>query len=479
MGDTDNNLFYAILDLIACKEGWHEKVFNDDLVQKWYQEIITQSKYNDELTSSYFWLAIQLLRATSQGSFHLDGCGWSEDMLCDQCTAELRVKIVQNFQHYNFDTVDEARATRDDDDDFINFVYDMHDDGLVTKCEHTKCTCVPADHCLEDYVAYHKNSIYTRLKNDLLLTINRMRHQEIIDWHPNSNEMVRDIIHPSMYCYVKGQSILKTYGRPQPSADEKSRYQWLPSVVTVDMMGRARVETYINNLNTERYPEFVPLIEELFTSYIPDLEHVMKKSLTNRALQVIVKVGSIHLRADGIHDNYNGGSWHIEGMPYEHIAATALHYLEVEGMTDSFLEFRKPVFFDEDCEPYEQNDEEYAEHHIGIEPGSFHDGLMNRYLGMVKATEGASVVFPNTLQHRVREFKLLPDHQVGTRTIIAFFVIDPDNPIVSTGDVDPQQTTFTHEEALHYRERLMYYRKYFVDEINEQVFEREYSLCEH
>ncbi len=26
---------------------------------------------------------------------------------------------------------------------------------------------------------------------------------------------------------------------------------------------------------------------------------------------------------------YDGGSWHIEGMPYENIVASGLHYLEV------------------------------------------------------------------------------------------------------------------------------------------------------
>jgi hypothetical protein len=33
--------------------------------------------------------------------------------------------------------------------------------------------------------------------------------------------------------------------------------------------------------------------------------------------------------------------------------------------------------------------------------------------------------------------------------------------------------------AEKHRERLMYHRKYFVSQLNEAVFERPFSLCEH
>lgn len=37
----------------------------------------------------------------------------------------------------------------------------------------------------------------------------------------------------------------------------------------------------------------------------------------------------------------------------------------------------------------------------------------------------------------------------------------------------------TLEQAKAYREQLMQERKFFVDEHNEQLYEREFSLCEH
>jgi hypothetical protein len=37
----------------------------------------------------------------------------------------------------------------------------------------------------------------------------------------------------------------------------------------------------------------------------------------------------------------------------------------------------------------------------------------------------------------------------------------------------------TLEQAKGYREQLMHERKFFVDEHNEQIYEREFYLCEH
>lgn len=56
--------------------------------------------------------------------------------------------------------------------------------------------------------------------------------------------------------------------------------------------------------------------------------------------------------------------------------------------------------------------------------------------------------------------------------------------IVSTSDVPPQQpwsptSTMTLEQAKGYREQLMQERKFFVDKHGTDVYEREFSLCEH
>ena len=104
---------------------------------------------------------------------------------------------------------------------------------------------------------------------------------------------------------------------------------------------------------------------------------------------------------------------------------------------------------------------------------------MNKYLGLIKCSEGASIVFPNGLQHKIKDFNIEESKFESARTILAFFLIDPKHKIISTEDIDPQQNFFTIEEANFHRERLMYHRKYFVDKLNEEVFTRPFSLCEH
>jgi hypothetical protein len=56
--------------------------------------------------------------------------------------------------------------------------------------------------------------------------------------------------------------------------------------------------------------------------------------------------------------------------------------------------------------------------------------------------------------------------------------------IVSTSDVPPQQpwsptSTMTLEQAKEFRRQLMQERKFFVNEHSEEIYEREFSLCEH
>ncbi|KAG9404208.1 hypothetical protein AC1031_005746 [Aphanomyces cochlioides] len=65
--------------------------------------------------------------------------------------------------------------------------------------------------------------------------------------------------------------------------------------------------------------------------------------LAGKNLQVIVKIASIELTPDN--PKYTGGSWHVEGMTNESIAATGILYYDCENITTSKLAFRH-IFFD-------------------------------------------------------------------------------------------------------------------------------------
>ena len=90
--------------------------------------------------------------------------------------------------------------------------------------------------------------------NQLEKEINNFAKNSKKDFHPFSNKKVRDLVHPSLYPYIKGKSKIsidmknnninenkKTdyWNRPY----EKSKYQWLPSEFVIDDKGKCRIDS--------------------------------------------------------------------------------------------------------------------------------------------------------------------------------------------------------------------------------------------
>ena len=160
----------------------------------------------------------------------------------------------------------------------------------------------------------------------------------------------------------------------------------------------------------------------------------------------------------------------------ERIVSTGIYYWDSENITESRLSFRAAL----DDPDYEQNDDNGLREVYGLED----EDALNQVLGSTSTPAGRCLAFPKILQHRVGSFRLTDPARPGYRKILAFFLVDPSEKIVSTSDVPPQQpwsdtSTMTLEQARDYREQLMRERKFFVDEHNEQLYEREFSLCEH
>ena len=218
-----------------------------------------------------------------------------------------------------------------------------------------------------------------------------------------------------------------------------------------------------------------PVIPDAPAFTPPELpDESARVDLRGRRLQVIVKLATIHLTPDK--PEYPGGSWHVEGMLNERIVSTGIYYWDSENITESRLSFRAAL----DDPHYEQNDDNGLREVYGLED----EDALNQMLGSASTPAGRCLAFPNILQHRVGSFRLTDPTRPGHRKILAFFLVDPSEKIVSTSDVPPQQpwsdtSTMTLEQARSYREQLMQERKFFVDEHNEQLYEREFSLCEH
>ncbi|MFG2294547.1 DUF4246 domain-containing protein [Streptomyces sp. NPDC048603] len=374
------------------------------------------------------------------------------------------------------------------------------------------------------------------------------------DWHPGSDGQVLDLVHPSLFCLVRGASGAPEGAWRNPTDryskhEFSEKFQWLPTDVDVSEDGDVAFRSYVNNVHPEKHSDLASVLPDLFARMLPLLENVLsdlreprplrikadpygwydsepeypnrsdysddeayaearrvwgkaqdewwenrrpvvpdapaftppelpdastRVGLRGRRLQVIVKLATIHLTPEK--PEYAGGSWHVEGMLNERIVSTGIYYWDSENITESRLSFRTAL----DDPDYEQNDDQGLREVYGLED----EDALNQVLGSASTPAGRCLAFPNVLQHRVGSFRLADATRPGHRKILAFFLVDPSERIVSTSDVPPQQPwsdtpTMTLEEAKAYREQLMQERKFFVDEHNEQLYEREFSLCEH
>jgi hypothetical protein len=367
------------------------------------------------------------------------------------------------------------------------------------------------------------------------------------DWHPGSDEQVLDLVHPSLFCLVRGVSRPDDSTWPSLGTDEaryalSDKFQWLPADVEVGENGDAVFLSYVNNLHPVAHGELASVLPVLFGRMRPLFENVLtdlrnprparikaganswyvdepvlapdndddalrawqaawadwsqnrspvppdapaftppaqlddsaRVDLRARRLQVIVKLATIHLTPDK--PAYPGGTWHVEGMMNERIVSTGIYYLDSENVTDSRLSFRMAVGEPE----YEQDDRKGVREVYGVG----NEDALNQVLGSAETRAGRALAFPNILQHRVDPFRLEDPSRPGHRKILAFFLVDPSVTIVSTSDVPPQQpwsatSTMTLEQAREFRRQLMQERKFFVNEHNEEIYEREFSLCEH
>jgi hypothetical protein len=140
------------------------------------------------------------------------------------------------------------------------------------------------------------------------------------------------------------------------------------------------------------YPSF-PNLETVDSVRQQFVTHIPRVDLCNRNLQVVVKMSNIHLTPEK--PQYPGGSWHVEGMDNEAIAATGIYYYDMHNITTSVLRFRHefdPKVFD--CPPHDLEGLKavygFDNHTVAVQE-----------LGGLKTMNGRCVVFPNFLHHRV------------------------------------------------------------------------------
>lgn len=384
------------------------------------------------------------------------------------------------------------------------------------------------------------------------------------DWHPNTNETVQDLVHPSMYPLVYGQSrvvreelvgvsnsikqwsgkgdVIEKPAPPSPTVWGNipkyfgghlkefwsDTYQWLPANVAFQEDGTVKFTSYINNLHPVKYASVYRTIEELIAtalpmwdqclaedetegagrtesrmpfpdevaddnpenwippdldayndtpinfddypdadvdsdmdeeekngvkweilripripevpleiigSYAPEEDTKLCNKFRDSGLQVIVKMASIELTPEK--PDFPAGGWHVEGQMNEHIAGTALYYVDSENVTSNHISFR--VQTDDglkDEVEHPQGEFRWMEHIFGHSLTA--ESALQSY-GNVETQQGRLLAFPNVFHHRVSPFSLVDKTKPGHRRFIALWLVDPHQRIISTANVPPQQ----------------------------------------
>ncbi|MEU3747171.1 MULTISPECIES: DUF4246 domain-containing protein [Streptomyces] len=466
---------------IRAKPGWFEKMNDADIAARWTAEAVAQGL--TEAQVRYVLAELVHYAALRDGDTGVevsavDGVWQSDSLVDDKLTSRLSeaVRVLEEV----------PEAERD---------WHPGSGGQVLDLVHPSLFCLVREvsggperawsNQADRYAKYEFSEKFQWLPTDVDVSDDGevAFRSYVNNVHPENHHELAAVL-PDLFARMRPllENVLTDLRHPRPLRIKADPYGWYDSepkypekssfsdegafMEAVHLWGEAQDEWWEN-----RRP-VVPDAPVFTPPESPDAS--ARVDLRGRGLQVIVKLATIHLTPDK--PEYAGGSWHVEGMLNERIVSTGIYYWDSENITESRLSFRAAL----DDPDYEQNDDNGLREVYGLED----EDALNQMLGSASTPAGRCLAFPNVLQHRVGSFRLVDPTRSGHRKILAFFLVDPSEKIVSTSDVPPQQpwadtSTMTFEQAKDFREQLMQERKFFVDEHNEQLYEREFSLCEH
>ncbi|CAF3573862.1 unnamed protein product [Fusarium graminearum] len=244
-----------VMNELTDKPDWHVKVFDETIAEKWIEEALalpTEPLYHDIVPSEVRGKVLKVIL----------------DRKClEFCIQELRAKA-KFFEKT----------------------------GLVPTLDGS-ASVVKADGYIDDSLRQSLQAAFTKLK---------LEQKDDPDWHPNTNEMVQNLVHPSLYPLVYGRSrvfreevvgvedaIDRWSGKgeviPKPDTSYKSQtpflasmggvqvdnsnwsdtYQWLPANVSFQDDGSVKFTSYINGLHPTKHREIYATIEKLVEKALP------------------------------------------------------------------------------------------------------------------------------------------------------------------------------------------------------------------
>ncbi|MGV9451536.1 DUF4246 domain-containing protein [Streptomyces sp. NPDC003635] len=466
---------------IRAKPGWVDKANDADIVARWTREALAQGLTEAQVRyvlAELAHYATQRDARTGAEVSAVDGV-WQSDTLIDE---DLRSRLREAVR-----VLEQVPAAEQD--------WHPGSDNQVLDLVHPSLFCLVREasggperawqNPTDRYSRYEFSEKFQWLPTDVDVSEDGTVafRSYVNNVHPEKHRELAAVL-PELFGRMRPllESVLTDLRHPRPLRIEADPYGWYdPKPAYPDKASYSDDAAYQEaaraweQAQDDWWENRRPVVPDAPAFTPPELpDDFARVDLRGRSLQVIVKLATIHLTPDK--PEYAGGSWHVEGMMNERIVSTGIYYWDSDNITESRLSFRAAL----DDPSYEQNDDNGLREVYGLED----EDALNQVLGSVATPAGRCLAFPNVLQHRVGSFGLTDPTRPGYRKILAFFLVDPSQRIVSTSDVPPQQpwsdtSTMTLEQAKTYREQLMQERKFFIDEHNEQLYEREFSLCEH
>lgn len=248
-----------VMDMVTDKPDWHRKIYDDEIVNKWRKEALSWP--NGDLYE----------HIRTHHGFDGDGIAMPKDNILNDAAIEYCIQELREKAEY-------FRKTR--------IIPTLDATYSIAKSD----TIVPKE-------------VHSALRE----AFHRLKAEQGCnpDWHPNTNDTVQDLVHPSLYPLVYGKSrfiegevvgiedALSWAGEgdiisPPPSELAKrhmdygigggsidpsywsTKYQWLPANLAFTPDGGVKFTSYISNLHPIHHRDIYTTLESLIsTSAIP------------------------------------------------------------------------------------------------------------------------------------------------------------------------------------------------------------------
>lgn len=156
----------------------------------------------------------------------------------------------------------------------------------------------------DDRIVFSDGAIDDKTARNLASAVEAFEKVTAKDYHPGSNNLVVDLVHPSLFHLQYGRTKalqggkLETVEYNEEIANFKNdvsdwgiskKFQWLPAELKFDMKSKTfGFDSYINNLHPVKYGHMYLAISDVFNEVVPGLNFSLARYLSEQYIRVPV-----------------------------------------------------------------------------------------------------------------------------------------------------------------------------------------------